>query len=239
MNLRERTLELARAYRKAQAPLTPERLIGGIGASLAYTRFPDDQDGAFDFNTQTILIAEGQSPKRQRFTLAHEVMHCLIYRDDDLLSELHEAYAGQELEAQLEALCNLGAAEMLLPREAVEAGMAKRGQSPRLVPELAEEHQVSEEVAIIALAEYGPSPSLVLVAGGKPMRVFFSARNEKMLDRVRREARVPKGHPLALVLETALPYKGSAPLPGQRIPYALEAFSRGGRVYAVFRERMN
>lgn len=239
MDLRERTLELARAYRKAQAPLTPERLIGGIGANLAYTRLPSGQDGAFDFGTHTILIAEGQAPKRQRFTLAHEVMHYLIYQDDDLLSDLHEVYGGDDLETQLEALCNLGAAEMLLPREAVEAGIAKRGQSPKLIPELAQGHQVSEEVAIIALAERGPSPSLVLVAGGKPMRVFFSAKSEKIFDRVRREAPVSKDHPLAVALETALPYKGKAPLPGQRTPYALEAFPKGGRVYAVFKELGN
>ncbi|MER3553490.1 MAG: hypothetical protein C4331_03840 [Meiothermus sp.] len=239
MDLRERTLELAQEYRKNQAPLTPERLVGGIGANLTYTRLPDGQDGAFDFETNTILIAEGQTPKRQRFTLAHEVMHYLIHEDDDLLSELHETYEGDELEARLEALCNLGAAEMLLPREAVEAGIAKRGQSPKLIPELAALHQVSEEVAIIALAERGPSPSIVLMAGGKPVKVFFSAKSERIFDRVRRNVAVPKDHPLTLALETALPYKGKAPLPGNGTLYALDAFPKGGRVYAVFKELLN
>jgi len=239
MDLRERTLELAQHYRQNQAPLTAERLIGGIGAALKYTRLPDGQDGAFDFGSHTILIAEGQAPKRQRFTLAHEVMHYLIHQDDDLLSELHETFEGSKLESELEVLCNLGAAEMLLPREVVEAGIAKRGQSPKLISELAEQHQVSEEVAVIALAERGPSPSIVLMAGGKPMRVFFSAKSQRIFDRIRRNVAIPKDHPLAVALETALPYKGKAPLPGHGTMYALEAFPKGGRVYAVFKELQN
>ncbi|RIH82889.1 Radiation response metalloprotease IrrE [Calidithermus terrae] len=239
MDLRSRIIRMAREYRQAHAPLTAERLVRGIGVSLAYAKLPEGKFGAFIEEQQRIVIDEDSPPKRQRFTLAHEVMHHLIRNDADVLSDLHEEFEGGQLEAQLEALCNLGAAEMLLPGEVVEAAIARKGQSPRLIPELAEGHQVSEEVAIIALAERGPTPSLVLMAGAKPLRVFFSAKHERVFDRVSRGAAVHRDHPLAVALETGLPYRGKATLPGHPTLYSLEAYPKGGRVYAVFRELQN
>lgn len=239
MNLRPKVIELAQGYRKAHAPLTPERLARGIGASLSYGKLPEGRYGALVPGQNHILIDQDSPPKRQRFTLAHEVMHVLIQQNDDLLSDLHEAYAGQELEKELEALCNLGAAEMLLPGEVVEETLARKGQSPRLVPELAELHQVSEEVAIIALAERGPTPSIVLMAGSRPLRVYFSAKHPHIKDRVNRGAGFRRNDPLVIAFETGLPQKTLATLPNHTVLYTLEAYPRGGRVYAVYRGMQN
>jgi Zn-dependent peptidase ImmA (M78 family) len=239
MNLRPRVIELARNYRQAHAPLTPERLAGGIGASLSYGKLPEGRFGALVPGQNRILIDQDSPPKRQRFTLAHEVMHVLIQQDDDLLSDLHEAYAGQELEKELEALCNLGAAEMLLPTKTVDTALAQKGQSPRLVPELAELHQVSEEVVIIALAEHGATPSIVLVAGSRPLRVYFSAKHPGILDRVNRGTGFRRDDPLVMAFETGLPQKTKAALPNHTVLYSLEAYPKGGRVYAVYKELQN
>jgi hypothetical protein len=186
-----------------------------------------------------ILIDQDSTPKRQRFTLAHEVMHFLIQQDDDLLSDLHEAYEGKELENQLEALCNLGAAEMLLPSEIVDTALVKKGQSPRLVPVLAEAQQVSEEVVIIALAERGPTPSIVLMAGSKPLRVYFSAKHPHIFDRVSRGTGFRRDDPLVVAFETGLPQKTRTTLPNHTVLYGLEAYPQGGRVYAVYKELKN
>jgi Zn-dependent peptidase ImmA (M78 family) len=239
MRLRPKVIELAQDYRKAHEPLTPERLAGGIGASLSYGRLPEGKFGAFEPKQRHILIDQDSTPKRARFTLAHEVMHFLIQRDDDLLSDLHDAYQGAELERQLEALCNLGAAEMLLPGEMVDAALAQKGQSPRLVPELAELHQVSEEVVIIALAERGPTPSIVLMAGSKPLRVYFSAKHPLIVNRVSRGTGFRRNDPLVVAFETGLPQKTRTTLPNHAVWYNLEAYPRGGRVYAVYKELKN
>jgi Zn-dependent peptidase ImmA (M78 family) len=239
MDLRPKVIELAQDYRKAHAPLTPERLAGGIGASLSYGKLPEGKFGALVPEKNHILIDQESSPKRQRFTLAHEVMHVLIQQDDDLLSELHEAYAGKELEKELEALCNLGAAEMLLPSGVIDAALVKKGQSPKLVPELAELHQVSEEVVIIALAERGPIPSIVLMAGSKPLRVYFSAKHPRIFDRVSRGAGFRRDDPLVVAFETGLPQKTKTTLPNHAGLYSLEAYPKGGRVYAVYKELQN
>ncbi|MCS7057784.1 MAG: ImmA/IrrE family metallo-endopeptidase [Meiothermus sp.] len=238
MNLRQRVLELARTYRRAQAPLTPARLVDGVGVRLAYGRLPEGRFGAWMPEQNLILLDPQAPPRRQRFTLAHEVMHLLIQQDHDLLSELHEAYAGGELERELEALCNLGAAEMLLPGEVVDAAIARRGQSPRLVLELAEQHKVSEEVAIIAMAERGPVPSLVLVAGGRPLRVYFSARHPRIPDRLPRGLGFRRDDPLVVAVETGLPQKAASRLPNHSQPYWLEAYPKGGRVYGVYKAQL-
>ncbi|WP_036199714.1 ImmA/IrrE family metallo-endopeptidase [Meiothermus ruber] len=238
-DLRSRVTALAEQYRKAHAPLTPERLAAGVGKSLSYGRLPEGRFGAWMPGQNHILIDQDSPPKRQRFTLAHEVMHILIQQDDDLLSELHEAYAGQELEKELEALCNLGAAEMLLPGQAVEAAIAQKGQTPRLIPELAELHQVSEEVVIIALAERGPVPSVVLMAGSKPLRVYFSAKHPRLTGWVSRGTGFRRDDPLVVTFETGLPQKTTARLPNHEVLYGLEAYPRNGRVYAVYKVLQN
>lgn len=238
-NLRPRVIELAQNYRNAHAPLTPERLARGIGASLSYGKLPEGQLGALLPGPNHILINQDSPPRRQRFTLAHEVMHVLIKQDSELLSDLHEAYQGQALERELEALCNLGAAEMLLPGQVVEAAIAKKGQSPKLVPELAELHQVSEEVVIVALAERGPVPSIVLMAGSRPLRVYFSARHPHIFERVSRGMGFCHNDPIVVAFETGLSQKVKTALPNHRRLYHLEAYPKGGRVYAVYRELQN
>ena len=238
MDLRTRVTQLAEAYRREHAPLTLERLAGGIGASYQIANIMSD--GMLEFERKKIVLADGQSPKRQRFTMAHEVMHYLIRADDEVLSELHENFDGEDLERELEALCNLGAAEMLLPSQTVEAGLQKRGQSPRLIPELAEMHQVSEEVVAIALANRGVRPSLVLFAGGKPVKVYFSSKHPDFRAPVLpRDMVIAKDHPLSDALITGLAFKGQAPLPGLSKLYALEAYPKAGRVYGVYKEIVN
>jgi hypothetical protein len=239
MDLRQRVLELAQHYRQTHAPLTPERLVAGVGASLSYGKLPEGKFGAFLPEQNQILIDQESPPRRQRFTLAHEVMHVLIQNDDDLLSDLHEGFEGTKLEVELENLCNLGAAEMLLPSEMVEAAIGKKGQNPKLIPELAETHQVSEEVVIIALAERGPTPSLVLMAGSKPLRVYFSAKHPRILDKVSRGAGFRRDDPVVVAFETGLPYKGRGTLPNHPGMYGLEVYPKNGRVYAVYRELLN
>ncbi|MDX2007692.1 MAG: ImmA/IrrE family metallo-endopeptidase [Meiothermus sp.] len=239
MELRQKVLEIARRYRLAHAPLSPERLAAGVGTGLQYGKLPEGKFGAFLPEKNQILIDQESPPRRQRFTLAHEVMHVLIQNDDDLLSDLHEAYEGTKLEVELENLCNLGAAEMLLPAETVEAAIAKKGQSPKLIPDLAESHQVSEEVVIIALAERGPTPSVVLMAGSKPLRVYFSAKHPRFFDKVSRGTGFRRDDPVVVAFETGLPYKGRGSLPSHSATYGLEVYPKNGRVYAVYRELLN
>ena len=225
--LEERVLELAAAYRRHNRPLTPARLAAGIGyrwreAPLA------GRDGLLEPRSRTILVAAEQSPARQRFTLAHEVMHHLIEQDGELLSELHEAYEGRALEAALERLCNLGAAEMLLPRQELRRALAQAGPNPRLVWELAGRHGVSEAAAAVGLAAALGPRAQVAVWGGRPLRLYFAFGAAAPA----RGLVLAADHPLAAVASTGLPLREAMELPGGGAGRAWVRPWRG-RVYVV------
>ena len=57
---------------------------------------------------------------RRRFTFYHEIVHQLIKRNDVLFSILHDQYrADTDFERICERLCDVGAAEFLIPRTRV------------------------------------------------------------------------------------------------------------------------
>jgi len=220
-------LELAAGYRRTHQPLTPDRLAAGIGYTWSEAPLAG-RDGLLEPASKTILLAAGQPPKRKRFTLAHEVMHHLIENNGDLLSDLHDAYEGKALEIALERLCNLGAAEMLLPRKAITKALAGLGPNPRLIWELSNRYGVSEAVAVVALGQALAPGAQVSVWGGRPLALYFAsgvAAPAKGLVLSRR-------HPLNEVRQTGLPYRGLLDLPGGGRG---EAWARGrdGRVYMV------
>lgn len=225
--LEARVLERAAAFRERHAPLTPDRMAAGVGFRWR-TAAIAGRDGLLDAASRTILVAEGQSPRRQRFTLAHEVMHRLIEQDGELLSDLHEAYEGPALERALERLCNLGAAEMLLPRAEVERALAA-GPNPRLIWELAERFGVSEPAAAVALVgALGPG-ALAAVFGGRPLAVYFAFGAGAPA----RGTVLPAEHPLAAVRAAGLPHRGALVLPGGARAERAWARPWRGRVYLL------
>lgn len=227
-SLEERVRELAAAYRRAHAPLTPDRLVGGIGYRWRAAALVG-RDGLLERRSRTVVVAADQAAVRRRFTLAHEVMHHLIEQDGELLSDLHEAYEGAALERALERLCNLGAAEMLLPESAVRRALAEAGPNPRLIWELAGRYGVSEAVAGIALAGALGPRALAAVWGGRPL-VLYHGHGPGAPER---GSVLPEDHPLAQVRASGLPHRGPLRLPsGAYVPSAW-ARARAGRVYLL------
>ena len=225
--LAERVLELAAEYRRLQQPLTPDRLAAGIGYSWREAPLAG-RDGLLEPASKTILLAAGQPATRQRFTLAHEVMHHLIENDGDLLSDLHDAYEGRALETALERLCNLGAAEMLIPGELVTRQAAAAGPNPRLVWELAGRHGVSEAAAAVALSRALGPEAQVSIWGGRPLELYFAAGAAAASPGLV----LPPRHPLSEVRQSGLPYRGWLDLPGGGRGQVWARLRRG-KVYAV------
>ncbi len=226
--LETRTLELAGAFRERHAPLTPQRMAAAVG--FRWRAVPlDGRDGLLDPSSRTILTAAEQPAARQRFTLAHEVMHYLIEQDADLLSDLHEAYQGPALERALERLCNLGAAEMLLPRAAVARALKEAGPNPRLLWELAARFGVSEPAAAVALAGALGPDALAAVFGGRPLVVYFAFG----AGAPPRGSVVAPEHPIAAVGATEIAHRGPLELPGGARAAAGWARAHRGRVYLL------
>jgi Zn-dependent peptidase ImmA (M78 family) len=124
----------------------------------------------FDPSRKIVFLSSGTRPERQRFTMAHEVTHALILADEDLLSDLHDAYEGDELEANLETLCNVGASEILVPLAQLEPLLARVGRGARAVAKISTEFHVSRSAACVTLAEHLDTSAIVAVlrAKGKP-----------------------------------------------------------------------
>jgi len=225
--LARRVRELAARFRQQHRPLTPDRLAAGIGFSWRVAPLAG-RDGLLERRSRTILVAAGQAPSRQRFSLAHEVMHYLIETDGDLLSDLHDTYEGRQLETALERLCNLGAAEMLLPQEVVARELSAAGPNPRLVWELAASHGVSEAAAAVALSSLLGPEAQVAIWGSWPLELYFASGALAP----RRGLVLPERHPLSEVKQSGLPFKGMLDLPGGGRGLAW-ARPHAGRVYLV------
>lgn len=120
---------------------------------------PYDKEGAYlDQESKIIINKLITSEDRRRFTLYHELVHHLIRLDDDLYSYLHDAYPKtSDFDRVIELVCNIGAAEFILPREVVRNLVDQKGTSLTLLPELCEFRRVSGPAALIQLVQYAPN----------------------------------------------------------------------------------
>lgn len=172
------------------------------------------RDGAYDPEHRVILINSQSKPERQRFTLAHEISHAILLGDDDLLSDLHDAYEGDKLEQVIETLCNVGAAEILMPREMVQEVIATYGPTGEALARLARRAEVSVSSALYALAEQTEEPTLYAVCavartreeegGGKALSVRASSASPGVKYSLGVGTPIPPEHPVAAALESGV-----------------------------------
>ena len=107
--------------------------------------------------TFTILCAAGQSPVRRRFTIAHELAHVLFEKTGP---------RAPRIGADLERLCDMLAAEILMPRSIFEAAMSPSTIDASLVKRLASRFQTSLTATVLRCAELRPL-SVVCIQDGR------------------------------------------------------------------------
>jgi Zn-dependent peptidase ImmA (M78 family) len=154
--LRERVIELVQSTQKH---IPDNSSIADIANSFSLQvcedRLPMDKDGAYIENESKIIINNlVTSEERRLFTFYHEIVHYLIREDEDLYSYLHDAYKGSEnFDKTIELICNIGAAEFILPQANVREFIEKKGFSLELVPQLCQQGCVSGPAAMIQLIQ--------------------------------------------------------------------------------------
>ena len=95
------------------------------------------------------LVLNGNGPStRQRFTIAHEICHTFFY---ELVPDLK--FRPHQTDACEEALCNQGAAALLMPGEDVVAQAKPRDVSLATLEDLARRYEVSLETAFLRLRD--------------------------------------------------------------------------------------
>ena len=250
-----------RKYASTEIPNCDE-ICSGLGLVVKEAPLSPARDGMI-IKPRTILINSSiQSQERKRFTQFHEVMHHLIRKDGELISMLHEMPWSQndEYEKQLERLCNIGAAEFLMPREEFTKLYKEKGFSIELIPfatnyfessaiattiQLA---QVAPNSCITAICEYGLMPNET--AQSQPplfdeenhtpqpkLHVVYSASAPATKYWLARSTRIPDDHLIhqAFLKDQFLEEESYVPFrSGNKMPCNCEALPDGDRVYALF-----
>ena len=263
-DMRTHVLKLVRdavkKYALTSIPLFDE-IRTGLGLDVKEVELPPEVDGVLA--ERTILVnSRIQNEDRKQFTRFHEVTHHLINQDGELISEIHDATLNQEGEynRQLERLCNIGAAEFLMPSEEFIKLTEEKGFNVRLIPFAANHFgsstiattiqlaQVAPNSCITAICEYGLVPNKTAPSQGhllesqyldpKPtLHVGYSASSPSMKYWLARYTNIPDDHLIHQAFRQSQPLEGESYVlfgSGNQMPCRCEALRDKDRIYALF-----
>ena len=115
-------------------PMVPEGVLAPV-------------EGGFRVFIQSNFADRPGANRRQRFTIAHELVHTFYY---DLTEEIPRRSKGSPTGQKLERLCHIGASQILVPEILLRDEVKKNGEveSAQSVLDLARIFDVSPEVMI-------------------------------------------------------------------------------------------
>jgi Zn-dependent peptidase ImmA (M78 family) len=103
--------------------------------------------------------------ERKRFTLYHEICHGLLRKDEWFWSVLHDQFkSDRDFSYVKERLCNIGAAEFLLPRSSISNILASEGVSVAHISKLANQFRASKLATAIQIADCATHECIMVVA---------------------------------------------------------------------------
>ncbi len=238
----------------------PEQLCEQLEIRVGYGSIGLAQEGAA-FADAIMLDPTAGVPARRRFTFYHEIVHHLLRRNDELYSIINDQYVSDELLTSIsERLCNVGAAEFLLPRATVRSLYQEEGFSVALIAALSQPGTVSRVAACAQLTFCTPHTCLALVCrkdiisatAGLPLQEFAAKppareivkvaaafRSRKMKYTCASGTVISSDHLLAQAFQTneGERLQDKAPIPfksGSRWEVACEAVRLGNQVFAFF-----
>ncbi len=103
-------------------PVDLAKILKHLNLHLSIASFKNNSvAGAFDKDQRTIFISKFDSPKRQAFTIAHELGHFILHQkpQDVLYRVQSDEFNGSPLDLE-EKEANWFAASLLMPKELVE-----------------------------------------------------------------------------------------------------------------------
>lgn len=246
---RERLREILDRWRREvgqqRLPIDVVGLASARGIRVATVEAPgwDGRVYVDEGGRVTVEVDGRQAPVRQRFTVAHELLHTAFpgfrterrYRvDDDLELALFSRSRAEE-----EQLCDWGASVLLMPDELTWSYRADQGL--RAVERLARDAKVSLEAAGLRLVERSAKPAAFLLAGATEdgLRVRYARIHQAARVFVPRGAEVAPRSALARAAASGRRERGVEPLPGRsQRPFHVEAKSYPTGRGAGARERV-
>ncbi len=261
--IRESVVRLVRRSVREHSPTlvpTAENMIIGLELDMKAGELSPDEDGLLIGKT-IIINTRIKSEERKQFTRFHEITHYLIDQDGELISILHDGTWSQSngYEMQLEKLCNIGAAEFLMPSEEVRRIYREEGFHVGLISQVSHRFgssriattiqlaQVAPHKCITAVCEYGVIPSRTehqprLLTGKHPfpkqqLHVVYSALSPAARYPLARYTVIPDEHPIhdALYRNTVVEKESYIPFrSGKKMPCYCEILSHIDKAYVIF-----
>jgi Zn-dependent peptidase ImmA (M78 family) len=158
--------ELAAMGVNITPPVDPAEIARALGIEVR--RVAGDEvryDGALfespDGRFAVLLNRCAGAPARERFTLAHEIVHTLVPADPTR-PRFRTAERRKRPDAAVERLIDRGAARLLMPPEEFRKDLKAAGIAPGALIELAERYGVSREAAAVQAMIHWPAPAAVV-----------------------------------------------------------------------------
>ena len=263
-SMKRRVIELVRdIVNKYALTTTPtfDEICSGLGLNVVEDLLPGGKEGMY---VEKTIFINSQMPneERKRFTQFHEVVHYLIEKDGDLISELDEYTCSQEAEYKksLEVLCNIGAAEFLMPRDEFKKLYTVKGFNVELILCASRRFKSSTIATTIQLAQVAPNKCIAVVcenglipkdtislqtslfttknqSHNKPkLHVIYSASSPAADRWLAKYTIFPNDHLVnrAFLQAKMLEGKSEIPFPGWQESCICEALPYKNRVYALF-----
>ena len=149
-------LEIMRAHQTA-APVPVEKLANALGLVVVdEPDLTDDISGLIERANESearsgyrIIVNERHTKTRKRFTIAHEIAHYLLHRDQigDRLQD--DALYRSRVSSKIEREANQLAADILMPRDLIESEL--RNRDAISIDDLARHFEVSKIAMAIRL----------------------------------------------------------------------------------------
>ena len=247
-----------REYSSTQVPNFGE-ICAGLGLDVQEVSLPSKVDGMHREGT-IFINSQIENKERKRFTQFHEVTHYLIEKDGDLISELHDATWSQDdgYERQLEQLCNIGAAEFLMPSRAFSKLYKERVFNVELIPYAARYFGSSTIATTIQLAQVAPNLCITAVcqlmhnepessqtrfssakdsSTERKLHIAYSASSPSTKYLLAKYTEIPGDHLINQAFSQTEPVEEESYVPfrsGKKMPCYCEALADGDRIYVLF-----
>lgn len=183
-------MNVAQAVERILRPLTPERALrfaadpaGTVEDIFGIRAVPSDGlaerrgaggacDGVSFLDDGVLFYAPTEFSRRHNFTIAHEVGHHLVNKDDRVSDWIYDQ---EDHEAILETICDQIAQQLLLPTATVAEFLDGRVPRARDVLDLFDGSSASRPVCAIAIAHYLPKFGAVALIDRATMHVTSSS----------------------------------------------------------------
>lgn len=142
------------SHSKNDPPVKLDPLLKATGARREVRRLAGDGRLEVDADGRFIVVVDDdQHWSRQRFTIAHELAHIVLFSEFVNDPEALRHLRSPELWPVVERACNVAAAELLMPADDIASATARFGLSPEGLGRLQARYAVSWSALLVRLSE--------------------------------------------------------------------------------------